>query len=225
MIRILCIETSSKFCSVSLIEKNKIVASKRIEIEKSHSEFILVLIDSILKEQNILLTQLSAVAVSKGPGSYTGLRIGVSTAKGLCYSLDLPLLSVNSLDLMAVQSKKKKITDAKALLCPMMDARRMEVYTKILNFDLCEVEETSSMILDKNSFEHLLNNNKIYFFGNGSLKFKKIVKSSNALFLDDVHPDASSFNELVSFKYSKKKFEDLINFEPYYLKSYYFKKK
>ena len=147
--------------------------------------------------------------------------MGNSTTPGV----PSPLLSVNSLDLMAVQSKKKKITDAKALLCPMMDARRMEVYTKILNFDLCEVEETSSMILDKNSFEHLLNNNKIYFFGNGSLKFKKIVKSSNALFLDDVHPDASSFNELVSFKYSKKKFEDLINFEPYYLKSYYFKKK
>jgi len=225
MTRILCIETSSEFCSVSLVEDNRMIGSRKITIEKSHSEHILLLIDTLLKEKKILINQLTAVAVSKGPGSYTGLRIGVSTAKGLCYSLDIPLLSLNSLDLMAIQVKKKHLVNKKVLLCPMLDARRMEVYTKVMDYGLKNIQKTCCKVLDNNSFASLLDNNKVYFFGNGSQKFKKILKSKNALFIDNIFPNASSFTDLVYKKYLNKDFEDLINFEPSYLKDYYFKNK
>ena len=125
MIRILCIETSLEYCSVSLIQDGRVIDSENINIKKSHSEFILVLVKTLLKRVKISLNQLSAIAVNKGPGSYTGLRIGVSTAKGLCFSLDLPLISVNSLDLMINDVIKKDLVDSSSLLCPMIDARRM----------------------------------------------------------------------------------------------------
>ena len=224
MIRILCIETSLDYCSVSIIEDGKVIDSENINIKKSHSEFILILIKDLLKRINISLNQLSAIAVSKGPGSYTGLRIGVSTAKGLCFSLDLPLLSVNSLDLMIYDVKKKNLIESGSLLCPMIDARRMEVYTKIVKDDLIIIKDTHAKILSNNSFNSLLKFNKINFFGNGSTKFKKIIKSNNALFIEKIIPEAINFDQIVHDKYLEGKFEDLINFEPNYLKEYYFKK-
>ena len=224
MIRILCIETSLDYCSVSIIEDGKVIDSENINIKKSHSEFILILIKNLLKRINISLNQLSAIAVSEGPGSYTGLRIGVSTAKGLCFSLDLPLLSVNSLDLMIYDVKKKNLVESGSLLCPMIDARRMEVYTKIVKDDLIIIKDTHAKILSNNSFNSLLKFNKINFFGNGSTKFKKIIKSNNALFIEKIIPEAINFDQIVHDKYLEGKFEDLINFEPNYLKEYYFKK-
>ena len=224
MIRILCIETSLDYCSVSIIEDGKVIDSENINIKKSHSEFILILIKDLLKRIKISLNQLSAIAVSEGPGSYTGLRIGVSTAKGLCFSLDLPLLSVNSLDLMIHDVKKKNLVESGSLLCPMIDARRMEVYTKIVKDDLIIIKDTHAKILSNNSFNSLLKFNKINFFGNGSTKFKKIIKSNNALFIEKIIPEAINFDQIVHDKYLEGKFEDLINFEPNYLKEYYFKK-
>lgn len=224
MIRILCIETSLDYCSVSIIEDGKVIDSENINIKKSHSEFILILIKDLLKRIKISLNQLSAIAVSEGPGSYTGLRIGVSTAKGLCFSLDLPLLSVNSLDLMIYDVKKKNLFESGSLLCPMIDARRMEVYTKIVKDDLIIIKDTHAKILSNNSFNSLLKFNKINFFGNGSTKFKKIIKSNNALFIEKIIPEAINFDQIVHDKYLEGKFEDLINFEPNYLKEYYFKK-
>ena len=224
MIRILCIETSLDYCSVSMIEDGKVIDSESINIKKSHSEFILILIKNLLKRVKISLNKLSAIAVNKGPGSYTGLRIGVSTAKGLCYSLDLPLLSVNSLDLMIYDVKKKNLAQSGSLLCPMIDARRMEVYTKIVKDDLTIIKDTHAKILSIDSFNSLLKINKINFFGNGSSKFKNIIKSNNAVFIEKIIPEAINFNQIVHDKYLKEKFEDLINFEPNYLKDYYFKK-
>ena len=224
MIRILCIETSLDYCSVSIIEDGKVIDSENINIKKSHSEFILILIKDLLKRIKISLNQLSAIAVSEGPGSYTGLRIGVSTAKGLCFSLDLPLLSVNSLDLMIYDVKKKNLVESGSLLCPMIDARRMEVYTKIVKDDLTIIKDTHAKILSIDSFNSLLKINKINFFGNGSSKFKNIIKSNNAVFIEKIIPEAINFNQIVHDKYLKEKFEDLINFEPNYLKDYYFKK-
>ena len=224
MIRILCIETSLDYCSVSMIEDGKVIDSESINIKKSHSEFILILIKNLLKRVKISLNQLSAIAVNKGPGSYTGLRIGVSTAKGLCFSLDLPLLSVNSLDLMIYDVKKKNLVESGSLLCPMIDARRMEVYTKIVKDDLTIIKDTHAKILSIDSFNSLLKINKINFFGNGSSKFKNIIKSNNAIFIEKIIPEAINFNHIVHDKYLKGKFEDLINFEPNYLKDYYFKK-
>ena len=224
MIRILCIETSLEYCSVSLIQDGRVIDSENINIKKSHSEFILVLVKTLLKRVKISLNQLSAIAVNKGPGSYTGLRIGVSTAKGLCFSLDLPLISVNSLDLMIYDVKKKNLVESGSLLCPMIDARRMEVYTKIVKDDLTIIKDTHAKILSIDSFNSLLKINKINFFGNGSSKFKNIIKSNNAVFIEKIIPEAINFNQIVHDKYLKEKFEDLINFEPNYLKDYYFKK-
>ncbi len=224
MIRILCIETSLDYCSVSMIEDGKVIDSESINIKKSHSEFILILIKNLLKRVKISLNRLSAIAVNKGPGSYTGLRIGVSTAKGLCFSLDLPLLSVNSLDLMIYDVKKKNLVESGSLLCPMIDARRMEVYTKVVKDDLTIIKDTHAKILSIDSFNSLLKINKINFFGNGSSKFKNIIKSNNAVFIEKIIPEAINFNQIVHDKYLKEKFEDLINFEPNYLKDYYFKK-
>jgi len=224
VIRILCIETSLDYCSVSMIEDGKVIGSESINIKKSHSEFILILIKNLLKRVKISLNELSAIAVNKGPGSYTGLRIGVSTAKGLCFSLDLPLLSVNSLDLMIYDVKKKNLVESGSLLCPMIDARRMEVYTKIVKDDLTIIKDTHAKILSNDSFNSLLKINKINFFGNGSSKFKNIIKSNNALFIEKIIPEAINFNQIVHNKYLKGMFEDLINFEPNYLKEYYFKK-
>ena len=223
MIRILCIETSLEYCSVSLIQDGKVIDSENINIKKSHSEFILVLIKTLLKRVKISLNQLSAIAVNKGPGSYTGLRIGVSTAKGLCFSLDLPLISVNSLDLMIYDVKKKGLVDSSTLLCPMIDARRMEVYTKIVKYDLTVLKNTHAKILSKDSFNSFLEKNKISFFGNGSNKFQNLIKSKNAFFIEKIIPKSINFDQKVHNKYLERKFEDLINFEPYYLKEYYFK--
>ena len=223
MIRILCIETSLEYCSVSLIQDGRVVDSENINIKKSHSEFILVLIKTLLKRVKISLNQLSAIAVNKGPGSYTGLRIGVSTAKGLCFSLDLPLISVNSLDLMINDVIKKGLVDSSNLLCPMIDARRMEVYTKIVKFDLTVLKDTHAKILSKDSFNSILEKNRVNFFGNGSNKFQNLIKSKNAFFIEKIVPKSINFDQIVYHKYLEKKFEDLINFEPYYLKEYYFK--
>ena len=223
MIRILCIETSLEYCSVSLIQDGRVVDSENINIKKSHSEFILVLIKTLLKRVKISLNQLSAIAVNKGPGSYTGLRIGVSTAKGLCFSLDLPLISVNSLDLMINDVIKKGLVDSSNLLCPMIDARRMEVYTKIVKFDLTVLKDTHAKILSKDSFNSILEKNVVNFFGNGSNKFQNLIKSKNAFFIEKIVPKSINFDQIVYHKYLEKKFEDLINFEPYYLKEYYFK--
>ena len=223
MIRILCIETSLEYCSVSLIQDGRVIDSENINIKKSHSEFILVLVKTLLKRVKISLNQLSAIAVNKGPGSYTGLRIGVSTAKGLCFSLDLPLISVNSLDLMIYDVKKKGLVDSSTLLCPMIDARRMEVYTKIVRFDLTVLKDTHAKILSKDSFNSILEKNRVNFFGNGSNKFQNLIKSKNAFFIEKIIPKSINFDQIVHDKYLEKKFEDLINFEPYYLKEYYFK--
>ena len=223
MIRILCIETSLEYCSVSLIQDGRVIDSENINIKKSHSEFILVLVKTLLKRVKISLNQLSAIAVNKGPGSYTGLRIGVSTAKGLCFSLDLPLISVNSLDLMINDVIKKGLVDSSNLLCPMIDARRMEVYTKIVKFDLTVLKDTHAKILSKDSFNSILEKNVVNFFGNGSNKFQNLIKSKNAFFIEKIVPKSINFDQIVYHKYLEKKFEDLINFEPYYLKEYYFK--
>jgi len=223
VIRILCIETSLEYCSVSLIQDGKVIGSENINIKKSHSEFILVLIKTLLKRIKISLNQLSAIAVNKGPGSYTGLRIGVSTAKGLCFSLDLPLISVNSLDLMIYDVKTKDLVDSDTLLCPMIDARRMEVYTKIVKYNLTVLKDTHAKILSKDSFNSILEKNKIYFFGNGSNKFQNLIKSNNAFFIEKIVPESVNFDQIAHNKYLERKFEDLINFEPFYLKEYYFK--
>lgn len=164
------------------------------------------------------LNELKAVAISKGPGSYTGLRIGTSTAKGICYSLDIPLISINTLQAMALTVAGLYNN---VLLCPMIDARRMEVYYLITNNNLEEIEPTRSQVIDENAYKDLLSKHDVVFFGNGLDKCKAILsKHSRAIFVDSVYPTAKSVGKLASEKYKSGQFENLAYFEPFYLKEF-----
>lgn len=219
---ILSLETSAKVCSVAVHDQGKLVATKEIHIEQSHASKLAVLIDEVLKEANINANQLNAVAVSSGPGSYTGLRIGTSTAKGLCFALDIPLLAVESLALLAYQLSKNNPT--KAYLCPMIDARRMEVYCEVFDALLKTIQPIEAKVIDETSFTDLLNNHEIIFFGDGSDKCKEQITHSNAKFVSGIYPAASSMGELVYPKFQAGVFEDVVNFEPHYLKEFMIKK-
>ncbi|MFL5730011.1 MAG: tRNA (adenosine(37)-N6)-threonylcarbamoyltransferase complex dimerization subunit type 1 TsaB [Cytophagaceae bacterium] len=218
---ILSIETSSKICSVALHEDGKLRAYEEVVQERSHSEQITVLIGKVL--ESVPAVNLSAIAVSMGPGSYTGLRIGVSTAKGLCYALGLPLLAVNTLQIIAARTNAEGNPE-KYMVCPMIDARRMEVYTARFNHENNFIDETQAMILDEHSFADLLKSQKIIFSGDGSGKLKNLLGAqSNALFADDMLPSAKFMGALAYQLFTEGRFEDVAYFEPFYLKEFYTK--
>ncbi len=214
---ILCIETATTNCSVALGKEGKLLALKEdYSNNYSHAERLHLFIDEILKENGISPKDLSAIAVSKGPGSYTGLRIGVSAAKGLCFSLDLPLISVPTLNSLARQVDR----NAGEYIIPLLDARRMEVYTAGFNAALEPVFETRAQILDENTFQEYLDKGKVTFIGNGVEKFKKICSHKNAGFIEGKLPSAAEMVILASEKFRKGEFEDVAYFEPFYLKDF-----
>ena len=222
MTLILSIETSTKVCSVALHNEGKLISFKESFVPNSHSELINVFIEEVLTEANVKLNELNAICISSGPGSYTGLRIGTSTAKGLCFALDIPLISIQTLKGMAdsiVQNSKFDIQHS--ILCPMIDARRMEVYCATFSTGGKFITDTEAKIIEESSFEETLKENKMLFFGDGSNKCKNIISSSNAVFLDDLHPTAKSFGEYAYDKFVKKEFEDVAYFEPFYLKAFH----
>ena len=221
---ILGIETATKICSVAISRDEKLLALKEIGGEYSHSENLNHFIELACAEAKITLNQLDAIAISKGPGSYTGLRIGVSTAKGLCYGLDKPLIAVDTLKAMAVRLIDS-LSDSEnwggALFCPMIDARRMEVYTALYNSNFEMIEPISAKIIDENSFTNFLDKNKVVFFGDGAEKCKSLLNNHpNAVFIDNVEPSAQYVNQLASSKFKQGIFEDVAYFEPYYLKEF-----
>ena len=219
MPKILSIETSTTVCSVAITANGFTLASQKLFLEKSHSTLLTVLIDQVMKQVELRMADIDAVAVSKGPGSYTGLRIGVSTAKGLCYALDKPLIAINTLQAMANEVKHQR--NSSALLCPMIDARRMEVYTALYNGSLSELEPTSAKILDENSFYETLRDNQVLFFGNGANKFIGLKPDiSNAILVNDITPSAWSIGELAHQSFEKNVFESVAYFEPFYLKDF-----
>jgi len=223
MAKILCADTSSQLCSVSIFNKDKLVDNINSKIERSHSKLLLKLIDSILIKNNLSVKDLDAFSIAKGPGSYTGLRIGVSTVKGLCYSLEKPLIGINTLEILSI-SAKEKIIDTDYNLCPMIDARRMEVFTKLLNENLEVVGEDKALILEENSFNNF-KNKTIYFFGDGSYKFKKISNDKNHNFLKNIESNSQFMGYLSYKKYLDKDFEDISLFEPFYIKDFHLVKK
>ncbi|WP_317172097.1 tRNA (adenosine(37)-N6)-threonylcarbamoyltransferase complex dimerization subunit type 1 TsaB [Salinimicrobium oceani] len=214
---ILCIETATTNCSVSIGNKGKLLALKEdYSSSYSHAERLHLFIDEILKENGLKPQELSAVAVSKGPGSYTGLRIGVSAAKGLCFALDLPLIAVPTLKTLALQVKQEK----EGFIIPLLDARRMEVYTTGFNSDYRRVFDTRAEILTENSFSEYLENAAVSFIGSGVEKFRNICKHENATFIEGKLPSAAQMVALAEEKFQKKKFVDVAYFEPYYLKDF-----
>ena len=219
MCLILSIETATKVCSAALLEKDRVLGSQELYVERSHSEFLAVMIQDLLKYAGKTPDDLSAVAVSKGPGSYTGLRIGVSTAKGLCFGLDIPLISVNSLLAMAYEIRNYNIDEFD--LCPMLDARRMEVYFLITDHELRIKQHTEAKIVDENSFAAELRTNRILFFGNGMNKCRDILNQhKKARFVDNIHPKACNIGFLAYEKFNKQEFENTETFEPFYLKDF-----
>jgi len=215
---IISIETATSTCSVALHKYSRLLGSQSLSIEKSHSSHLVVMIEQLLKNCQVESKDLQAVAVSKGPGSYTGLRIGTATAKGLCYALDIPLIGVNTLLGMAHQFKDVPV--GIDFLCPMIDARRMEVYCSILNRDF-EIElKSRAVIVKKDSFDRWLRRGNVLFFGNGSTKCREVLNGKNSFFVRDFVPDAASIGLLAGQKLERGETEDLAYFEPYYLKQY-----
>lgn len=227
MALILNIETSTQVCSVAVSENFKIRGFKETSDEKSHAKYLTVFIDDLLKELNLTFNDLDVVAVSKGPGSYTGLRIGVSTAKGLCYAKNLPLIAVNTLQSMA-QGLINKVHHGEisipnfnqSLLVPMIDARRMEVYSAFFNAGSEFMREVKAEIIDKESYQEILQSQQMIFFGNGSEKITETINHKNAFFLKGVFPSAVDMAQLSNNFYLDKKFEDIAYFEPFYLKDF-----
>lgn len=219
---ILSLETSAKVCSVAIHDQGQLIATKEIHIEQSHASKLAVLVDEVIKESAIQVNQLSAIAVSSGPGSYTGLRIGTSTAKGLCFALDIPLLSIGSLELLAYQMNKQNPSNA--YLCPMIDARRMEVYCEVFDSSLNVVRPIEAKVIEPSSFAELLAEKEIIFFGDGSDKCKEEIRHSSAKFVSGVYAAASEMGGPVYQKFKKHQLENVGNFEPHYLKEFMIKK-
>ena len=216
MALILCLETATTNCSVALSENGSVIAFREDTSKQySHAERLHVFINEVLEEVQYSLSDLDAIAVSKGPGSYTGLRIGVSAAKGLCFSLDVPLLAIPTLAILASQ-----VADDVDFIVPMIDARRMEVYAMVLNKEIQEVREIKAEILDSSSFSGFLEKGKVAFIGNGVSKFQELCKHPNALFLKERLPSAL---QMASMAEAQNKIGNVVNvayFEPFYLKDF-----
>jgi tRNA threonylcarbamoyladenosine biosynthesis protein TsaB len=213
---ILNIETSTTNCSVSLSKEGEtLVLKEDYNNNYSHAERLHVYIDDVLCEANLKLSSLDAIAISKGPGSYTGLRIGVSAAKGLCYALDKPLISIATLEALTRQIKIEQ-----GVIVPMLDARRMEVYSAIFNSEHKQIRATEAQILEENSFVEYLKKGPVYFIGNGVAKTKTLITHPNAVFVDNKLPSAKEMGLLAYNKYKINNIEDVAYFEPYYLKDF-----
>lgn len=224
MALILNIESATNTCSVALAKDGKLLSLQENNEARNHAEVITVYIQEVLNEAHISFSELDAIAVSKGPGSYTGLRIGVSTAKGLCYALNKPLIAINTLQAMTLPIfNKSQITnhESQIFFCPMLDARRMEVYCALLDTHNHFVKETSAEIIDEQSFAEILKNNKVVFFGDGAAKCKTtLAHHANAVFIDGVFPSARNMMEFSEAAFRNKQFEDVAYFEPFYLKDF-----
>lgn len=216
MALILSIETATTNCSVSLSKEGETLLLKEDYSDNySHAERLHVFIDEIVNEANIERSQIDAIAVSKGPGSYTGLRIGVSAAKGLCFALDKPLISIATLEALAHQ-----VDEEGGVIIPMLDARRMEVYSAIFSSEFEQIRETQAQILESDSFSEYLEKGKVYFIGNGVEKTKALITHKNAVFIEGKLPSANEMGRLAYNKNKKNDIEDVAYFEPYYLKDF-----
>jgi len=216
MALVLNIETATTNCSVSLSKDGEVLVLKEDNsLGYSHAETLHLFIDEIFKVSNIKPSEINAVAVSKGPGSYTGLRIGVSSAKGLCFALDKPLIATDTLESLAHQ-----VTVKEGFIVPMLDARRMEVYSAIYNASLESYRGVEAEILTEESYSSLLETNKVYFIGSGVEKTKALIQHPNAVFIEGKLPSANEMASLAEFKYRKSDTEDVAYFEPYYLKDF-----
>ena len=218
---ILQLETATTMCSVALSANGELLALKELNERNIHASQITLFIDEVMKDAGKNYADLDAVAVSKGPGSYTGLRIGVSTAKGLCFALNIPLISVNTLEAMANGFMQKyPDTDPNTMLCPMIDARRMEVYTAIFDTALNQIERVNAKILDEQTYNDFLSVNKMIFFGDGAGKSQTLYSNHTNYQLAEFENSASHLGTIAWQKLVNGDFENVAYFEPFYLKDF-----
>jgi len=216
MAYILNIETSTKNCSVSIAQNGKLIRLKELNSGGySHAEKLHPFIQDCMNDVGLTFNQIDAIAVGKGPGSYTGLRIGVSAAKGLCFANDIPLISINSLGVLANSCQGES-----GVIIPLIDARRMEVYSAIFELDYTLLRETQAEIIDESSFLPYLEKGKVYFLGDGAEKCKEILVHENACFVDGKFPSAEQMSSLSFEKFQNNDFENVAYFEPFYLKDF-----
>ena len=212
---ILCLETATPSCSVALVHKGEVLACEEDPKGQNHSEKITLFIDSVMKKAGISYNDLDAVAVSMGPGSYTGLRIGVSTAKGICYAVSKPLIAVETLHAMAYGCKNNGI------LIPMIDARRMEVYAAIFDENINKIKDTEAVIIDENSFADLKKDHHLYLFGDGADKCAELFANDDKItVIKEFYCSAKYMNVIAQRKLDAKDFVDVAYFEPFYLKDF-----
>ena len=222
MARILNIETSTDYCSVSITKDGKCEHLRLMQPDGTrkvaHSEMLAVFVKEVLDEAGMKVYNMDAVALSGGPGSYTGLRIGASTSKGLCFGGDIPLISLNTLLVIAAMAKAKYM-DCYDLIVPMIDARRMEVYTMLTNANLDKLSEVEAKIIDAESFAEY-KGKKLLFCGNGAPKCSEILAHEGFTFIDGIYPSAEYMGELAEAAFNNKQFEDLVYYDPFYLKEF-----
>ena len=213
MERIILIETSTALCSVALAEDGKVTAYRESSAPKAHASLTAVFVQEVLEERGVKLADCDAICVSKGPGSYTGLRVGVSTAKGLCFGSGKPLVAVGTLDTLVAQAG-----DVAGIVIPMIDARRMEVYSAVFE-NGTQITETTPVIVDENSFAEYLEQGPVLFIGDGAGKCADVIKHPNAHFCQ-CNPKASAMLQPAVAAYRAQQFEDVAYFEPFYLKEF-----
>lgn len=216
---ILCIETGTEVCSVSLSNNSEIIDIRESVEPQAHARLLSVFIDELLRNNNLTASDLAAVAVSEGPGSYTGLRIGVSTAKGICYGASIPMLAVSSLQALAHGAIAQAVASSDALFCPMIDARRMEVYTALFHADGTLATSIEAQIIDEKSFENELKDKTIFFFGNGASKCSSVISHPNARFIEVKH-SAANMVPIAEQLLRDGQHVDVAYFEPFYLKDF-----
>jgi tRNA threonylcarbamoyladenosine biosynthesis protein TsaB len=221
----LIIETSTEICSLALVHNNRVIDSIESNDGQNHARLVTVFAETLLKRNQIKVSDLQAVAVSKGPGSYTGLRIGVSAAKGICYACQIPLIAIGTLEAMSshvsANLHKYNIADNRPILfCPMIDARRMEVFSMVIDQAGNIVKPISANIIGESFMSDELNDFQVVFFGNGSGKCKNVITSEHAVFIDKIEASATHMAELSWLAYQAHQFENIAYFEPYYLKDF-----
>ena len=222
MERLILIETSTALCSAALAEDGVITSYRESSAPKAHASLTAVFIQEMLEEKGLTIADCDAVCVSKGPGSYTGLRVGVSTAKGLCFGSGKPLIAISTLDILVAQAQ---IPDNLKYVVPMVDARRMEVYAAVYEIagqagnDVRQITETAPAIIDENSYSDILEKGKVLFIGDGAGKCADVIKHPNATFVQ-CWPKASAMLVPAIKAYKEKQFEDVAYFEPFYLKEF-----
>lgn len=217
---ILCLETATNLCSVALCENGEVGALRESVDSKSHASMLTVFIQEVLREKGIKTSDLQAVAVSKGPGSYTGLRIGVSAAKGIAYASSIPLIGIETPYSMFHGIREKYMHDKKVIFCPMLDARRMEVYYSMYDIKGNVIKQIAAEVINENSFDFIPESDKIVFFGDGSAKLKEVIRRPNIIFDEDYLISAAHMCYPSLEAFGKKQFEDVAYFEPLYLKDF-----